>query len=77
MCTHCCAPSPSDAEYDHDAGLEALDRRPGKGKEVQVAREKQRQIKEYNRYNSAVVSWLTAGCLVHTKDRWAISRCQW
>lgn len=44
----------ADAEYDHDAGLEALDRRPGKGKEVQVAREKQRQIKEYKRYNSAV-----------------------
>jgi hypothetical protein len=55
----------SDAEYDHDAGLEALDRRPGKGKEVQVAREKQRQIKEYKRYNSAVVSWLMAGWVEH------------
>ncbi|EFN55254.1 hypothetical protein CHLNCDRAFT_134588 [Chlorella variabilis] len=44
-----------DAEYDHDAGLEMLDKRAGKkGREGQQQRDKQRQIREYNRMNSAL-----------------------
>jgi hypothetical protein len=51
----------ADAEYDHDAGLEMLDsRKVGKAREGQQQREKQRQVREYNKLNSALVSeWLS------------------
>lgn len=46
----------ADAEYDHDAGLEMLDKRTGRKatKEREAQREKQRQIREYSRANSAL-----------------------
>lgn len=50
----------TDAEYDHDAGLEHLERRGvvGRkgGREKEAAREKQRQIREYQKHTSALVS---------------------
>jgi hypothetical protein len=48
----------ADAEYDHDAGLEHLERRGvvGRkgGREKEAAREKQRQIREYQKHSSAL-----------------------
>ncbi|KAL4428538.1 hypothetical protein ABPG75_002627 [Micractinium tetrahymenae] len=46
----------ADAEYDHDAGLEMLDKRTGRKatKERESQREKQRQIREYNKMTSAL-----------------------
>ena len=53
---------PADAEYDHDAGLEMLDnRKVGKAKEGQQQREKQRQVREYNKMSSALVSAVWCG----------------
>lgn len=50
----------TDAEYDHDAGLEHLERRGvvGRkgGREKEAAREKQRQVREYQKHTSALVS---------------------
>ncbi|PSC69918.1 CWF19 2 [Micractinium conductrix] len=46
----------ADAEYDHDAGLEMLDRKSGKRgtRENAGEKEKLRQVREYNRFNSAL-----------------------
>lgn len=53
----------TDAEYDHDAGLEHLDRKDGRrgAREKEATKEKQRQIREYQRHSSALVgpiSWV-------------------
>lgn len=55
--THSTSLSPSaDAEYDHDAGLEHLDRPRSRGaREKEESREKQRQIRDYQRHSSALV----------------------
>lgn len=48
---------PKDAEYDHDAGLELAEARSKRGDAAQQAqREKQRQIRDYKRLSSALVS---------------------
>ena len=61
----CC---PADAEYDHDAGLEMLDRKSGKRgtRENAGEKEKLRQVREYNRFNSALVG---AAAAAHGRSR--------
>lgn len=55
-------PSWADAEYDHDAGLEMLDKRSGRKatKEREAQREKQRQIREYSKLNSALARMIAS-----------------